>query len=443
MDNVAQSAPILQDNFGEVFYTSIKSTKNQGEYPEIPVTPLGVAGISASTLDSIVLSSNTTRDKLLLQNKYKLNRQLKDALCVNGVVTKKVVRNCLKSSISKEAEVEIHLPKNGAAIIKNVMTCKNFWQCPVCRTNMLKQKRKNIQSVVNKSKTQNLMVTLTLRHSREDSLEKLVDGLQKASSDMWRDRVWQKLKKQYKFDWHIRNLEITWGVRNGWHIHMHILIGSLSKELDIGDIEEKLFQVWNRLVLKYKMKQLDRQAGVNAILAENASAYLAKWNYSNEMAGQKSGRGDNVSIGDLEVDVLGYTINPEYKGYTSLEQTRYLLKEYHEGFENRRFLYPGGRYNEILKEVEEAQELKDEDEEVIEDTTVVFVKSNFWMKLSYAGYSMDFVSILETRSIPSALDWLSSKWKNTGEILDNVRVVEHIKDSVNATESVSATALSG
>jgi len=286
------------------------------------------------------------------------------------------------------------------------------------------------------------MVTLTLRHSREDSLEKLVSGLQNASSDLWRDRVWQKLKKQYKFDWHIRNLEITWGKVNGFHIHMHILIGSMSKELDIGDIEAKLFQVWNRLVLKHKMKQLSRQAGVNAILAENASAYLAKWNYSNEMAGQKSGRGDNVSIGDLEVDILGYTINPEYKGYTSLEQTKYLLKEYHEGFKNRRFLYPGGRFNEILKEVEEAEELKDEDEEIIEDTTVVFVKSNFWMKLSYAGYSMDFVSILETRSIPSALDWLNEKWKNTGEVLDNVRVVETGKCAVVEAQTENRRAMS-
>ena len=41
---------------------------------------------------------------------------------------------------------------------------------------------------------------------------------------------------------------------------------------------------------------------------------------------------------------------------------------------------------------------------------------------------MDFVSILETKQIPEAIDWLAGKWRNPQEVLDNVRVVEHIKD---------------
>ena len=39
--------------------------------------------------------------------------------------------------------------------------------------------------------------------------------------------------------------------------------------------------------------------------------------------------------------------------------------------------------------------------------------------------------------------WLAGKWRNPQEVLDNVRIVEHMKDSVNAPESVSVTALSG
>ena len=195
MNSLATSAPAVKQ-FGENFYSSRKSIQNLESIVAASCAETGrsvitnnregtydsfgeMDAVAIPGLDSIVLSSNNTRRNLLLLNKYKLNRQLKDALCVNGVVQKKVVRNCLKSSIMKEAEIEIHLPKKGAAIIKNTMTCKNFWQCPVCRTNMLKQKRKNIQLVVNKSKTQNLMMTQTLRHSRDDSLAMLVDVLLK------------------------------------------------------------------------------------------------------------------------------------------------------------------------------------------------------------------------------------------------------------------------
>jgi hypothetical protein len=35
---------------------------------------------------------------------------------------------------------------------------------------------------------------------------------------------------------------------------------------------------------------------------------------------------------------------------------------------------------------------------------------------------------LEERDIPRAIDWLAGKWSNPQEVLDNVRVVEHIKD---------------
>jgi len=265
----------------------------------------------------------------------------------------------------------------------------------------------------------------------------MVDALQKASSDLWTDRSWLGLKKKYQFDWWVRNIEVTWGKNNGWHVHIHCLIGSKAEVMNMGEIEHKLFQAWNRLVQKYGMRGLDKDYGVNVVPADNAGKYLAKWSMSSEIAGEKKGKGDNVSIGDLELDILGYTADEKYDGFTSLQQTSYLLQEYHEAFARRKFLQPGGQYNKILKADKEEEENKEEEEEIIQDETVVFVNGSFWSKLSYAGYSMRFISILEKQEIPEAIDWLVGKWGNPQEILDNVRVVEHIKDSGNATESLA------
>ena len=92
-------------------------------------------------------------------------------------------------------------------------------------------------------------------------------------------------------------------------------------------------------------------------------------------------------------------------------------------FEKRKFLQPGGKYNEILgkskasTETEEIEEEKDEG-----DKDVVYVKTSFWSKLFYSGYAFDFLSVLEERGVVDGLDWLERRVKNPEEILKNIRV---------------------
>ena len=451
----ANTLPKSQASFGELFYSSsqdIAETAQGAEVhdsgsghgklvcsaPTLGHVDRGSESSSVAPLDNIVLNCNTKKE-LLSINRWKLNRQLKDALVIEGVIEKNAVRNCLKTCVSSATEVEIHLPKNKSkSTLKNVHTCKNFWQCPVCRGNALHKKRQDIHAVIERSKSTNIMATFTLRHTKDDSLISMIEGLQKASSDLWRDRVWQALKKKYQFEWNVRNLEVTWGKENGWHTHIHLLIGSLSDAIDIAHIEHDLFTAWDRLVQKYGLKALDRQAGVNVVSAESADDYLIKWSIKNrengsayEMAGEKSGRGNNVSMGELEVDVLAYQINPNYQGYTTEAQTKYLLKEYHQAFARRKFLQPGGKYNEILgqhkKQLEE-KEIEECEEEIKEDKSVVFVKGSFWSRLSYGGLVNGWLSELEERGVTDGMDWLLSKVKDHQVILDNVRVEEYSSD---------------
>jgi len=81
------------------------------------------------------------------------------------------------------------------------------------------------------------------------------------------------------------------------------------------------------------------------------------------------------------------------------------------------------------KEVEEHQ--AEEQEEVIEEKSVVFVKASFWSRLAYSGYAFDWLSVLEERGVVDGLDWLLGKIKDAQVILDNVRVEAHEIEPMN------------
>ena len=65
-----------------------------------------------------------------------------------------------------------------------------------------------------------VMVTLTLRHSRADSLASVLQTLRQAwryfSAGVW----WQSRRPPLPV---VRRLEITWSAANGWHPHLHLL----------------------------------------------------------------------------------------------------------------------------------------------------------------------------------------------------------------------------
>jgi hypothetical protein len=447
----AESVPESQDSFGHHFYSQKKHFSESpipahGETRRVPLARSVSKEqelVCERPLDSIVLNCNT-RDKVLKYNRSKLTRDLKDALTVNGILEKQAVKTCLKKSVSGATEVEIHVPKNSSKVtLKQVHTCKNFWQCPCCRTHALNKKRESVQTVIDRTMTDNFMVTLTLRHNKNDRLKGLVDGLQKASSDLWRDRHWLRLKKEYKFLWNVRNLEVTWSEKNGWHSHIHLLIGSSEANTisDLDTIQYQLFDVWNRLVQKHGLKGLDRQAGVKVTPADNADDYLVKWSISKEMSSDKSGKKGHLSMGDIEIEVLCHTIDSKHKGRVSIHQARKILQEYYEAFDKRKFLQPGGKFNEILRgETEDSVERDFENEEDVlhdekqeSDKSIIYVKGHLWSKLCYSGWGFSFLSKLEQLEIPEAMTWLASKWNNE-EILDGIRIEEWNEEVHDPTE---------
>ena len=82
MSSKANIPPNSQASFGAFYY----SQHNQAEERK-----------SGEVLDNIVINCNT-KDELLSQNRWKLNRQLKQALVVSGEIEKETVKKCLTTS---------------------------------------------------------------------------------------------------------------------------------------------------------------------------------------------------------------------------------------------------------------------------------------------------------------------------------------------------------
>ena len=89
-----------------------------------------------------------------------------------------------------------------------------------------------------------LFVTLTLKHNRRTSPEKLLDGLSKC----W-TAVNKRLKKSYPGFEAFRSRDYTWSERNGHHFHLHGLLilpaDRLGKPAQLVSLQDAVWRAWS------------------------------------------------------------------------------------------------------------------------------------------------------------------------------------------------------
>lgn len=90
------------------------------------------------------------------------------------------------------------------------------------------------------------LVTLTVRHSKDDELLRLKEGLTDAFDKLNGNRTGRQLWAEFGKVHHIRGLEVTWGLQNGWHPHLHVLVFSLYEHSneELSEFKKKLGKEW-------------------------------------------------------------------------------------------------------------------------------------------------------------------------------------------------------
>lgn len=112
----------------------------------------------------------------------------------------------------------------GAGWQRGLCTCKGVHCCPVCSAALRARRTLEIEQSIKWWSGQGggvSMLTLTLRHSYGDDLERLRRGICQCFRELWTGREGRALRAQ--FSHFVRAFDITWGA-NGWHPHLHALI---------------------------------------------------------------------------------------------------------------------------------------------------------------------------------------------------------------------------
>ena len=189
----------------------------------------------------------------------------------------------------------------------NVMVCGMPWSCPICTTRISERRREEIELAVERHTEQTggqvFMLTLTFPHGSEDDLKRMLKRFRKALACFKGSRRMGKLKQLLDVAGVIRALEVTWGLLNGWHPHVHEiwLVGPEFSDVDLEWLQEELLLLWRRACRNSGFEEPDTYHGVAISLGEGVSGYIAKWGMGAELtkAHCKHGRNGRYTPWDL------------------------------------------------------------------------------------------------------------------------------------------------
>lgn len=136
-------------------------------------------------------------------------------------------------------------------------SCDSKWVCPVCAARTLPENAAVVEAIVTEHVRRggaSAMMTMTVSHWRNESLECVADLEAKAWKALTSDKAWKGargIRKRYGITlaplW---GRELTHGHANGWHPHRHVLL-LLDRPLsadELAALQAEVYAVWLRKV---------------------------------------------------------------------------------------------------------------------------------------------------------------------------------------------------
>lgn len=296
---------------------------------------------------------------------------------------------------------------------RNLATCGSVWLCPVCSARITEARAAELAKITTQPDYQTAMVTLTLRHSRQDSLASLMarlvgDNRAKVKGAWQRltsGRAWQEMKAQYGVVGWIRALEALNGKDHGWHPHLHILVVMRrDADFDKALFEYDFRQRW-QACLKAVGADARWQVGCNVETTDSKIAdYIAKfgkepiimpWSVERELAKAPSKRSKRGGRSPFQL-VADYMAGDQ--------RAKRLFIEFAGVFKGRHQL----EYSEGLKALFGIDELTDQELAAREDPDTVQIAEidrAVWqqiVKLEQRGQLLDTVEA--SNGDPAAVD---------------------------------------
>ena len=266
---------------------------------------------------------------------------------------------CLWSVASNCNGVDvIHNEAEGRARYAGLQTCGSVWSCPVCSAKVSEIRRQELNDALAVARQKGLipvLVSLTTRHKRGDSLASLLASLKKAKQRWANHRGFASLRSKNggPLVGYITATEVTGGGVNGWHPHFHILMFfQCATEAEAIAKAETLRGPW---LAGLKSEGLSGTGAAFDVQGGSAAGnYITKWGAAEEVAlgGKKKGRGDGRAPFQLLAD---YADNDD-------KQAGALFAEYAKEFAGYRQLVwsPGLKALFCIEDIADAKAAADE-----------------------------------------------------------------------------------
>lgn len=278
------------------------------------------------------------------------------------------VSGCQKSPIparNNKDETVVHICKHketGSAFFANLQRCGSVWACIFCAMKITEQRKLDMLKVKAKCKELGLvpyMKTLTFRHNKNEKLSDLLRLFFKALDYYYfNSRFWRSYKKTIGLKHFVKVLEVTWSEKNGWHVHLHMLLiceqfDSATGEFYRVPISEDFLSPWQTACGHAGLGVPDFH-GVTITCHEAINSYIAKWGLESELTKQHTKKGRDGHHTPFDLARIGEeTGKPIFCS---------LFAEYYFCFKGRRQMVRSHGFNEFfgLGKYKTDQELADE-----------------------------------------------------------------------------------
>lgn len=182
-----------------------------------------------------------------------------------------------------------------------VQTCGSVWSCPICAAKISERRKKEVVFAIEqhlKNKGHLYFMTLTFRHTKEQSLSDNLDKQSLALKYFRNSRTYKKYQKSIGYQGMIRAKEVTWGMSNGWHPHTHEIVFADNKK-SFQSIKRMLYPAWAAACVKADLLPPSFTRGLDVRGGDMAGNYVNKFGSELTKSHFKKAHGDRFSPFDL------------------------------------------------------------------------------------------------------------------------------------------------
>lgn len=353
------------------------------------------------------------RDRKITQNARRRRWSLRKYA---GDLVGGYVATCGKNLRPGASGVRVMYTPGGHAHLKGLMVCGNAWVCPVCATKISERRRQELrQAMEAHPELVAVMVTFTLQHGREDTLEELLTALNDATRRLKMGAPWERFKARWHVIHSVTALEVTYG-HHGWHPHKHMIVWLRMprKEVRPDEMEEWLYSRYAAYLAQNERWARGEGVGVNVRMGIPAE-YLSKdaWGVAEELSKatvKKAGKG-GLSPFEL-LELYAYSRNKELAKKRFPELAHYaenagrLFQEYARAMKGRQMLAWSRGAREFFGLGQEKTDEELASEEHAQAVELVFLTPEAWKLILLHDIAPELLNVADGGDAGAVVNFL-------------------------------------